>query len=365
MSSLYFASLLPFELLVELLTHNGQVPLQQRELSFEMLTRGSDGRCYYDRFREFNSANEWRAYALSKHSLPRKLDIGGVYNAPMSQKAKTADFRPQGCELRFDIDLSDYNAVRYCCAEKQMCAKCWPLAVVAAEVLSARLRDELGLKSFFWVFSGRRGLHCWVLDEAPFFWDQQTRTEIVQLLNGECKRLEAGGRLSRCVQQLMPTLRRHFSEFLTSQEILTHDDRCRSLIDDLPVPASVAERWLGKKPRSFEALERLLAAARRKDETREQLAARPCLAEEIILQCLYPRLDAGVTESPKHLLKAPFSPHNSTGRVCVPLGLQEVRDFDLERDSPLASDAERVTDQFIAQRSAVVHAAMPWRQTSE
>lgn len=53
--------------------------------------------------------------------------------------------------------------------------------------------------------------------------------------------------------------------------------------------------------------------------------------EDIILQYTYPRIDMEVTKQRKHLLKAPFCVHPSTGRICVPLDLEMINNFDPEQ----------------------------------
>ena len=52
--------------------------------------------------------------------------------------------------------------------------------------------------------------------------------------------------------------------------------------------------------------------------------------EDIILLYTYPRIDAEVSKHRNHLLKAPFCVHPKTGRVCVPIDLQFIDDFDPE-----------------------------------
>ena len=52
------------------------------------------------------------------------------------------------------------------------------------------------------------------------------------------------------------------------------------------------------------------------------------LESEIILTYLYPRIDIHVSKTTNHLLKAPWCIHPKTGRVCVPIEVDEIDTFD-------------------------------------
>lgn len=50
--------------------------------------------------------------------------------------------------------------------------------------------------------------------------------------------------------------------------------------------------------------------------------------QDVLFECLYPRLDIKVSTSLVHLLKSPFVVHPGTGRVCVPIDGTRPEEFD-------------------------------------
>ncbi|KAJ3108959.1 primase, DNA, polypeptide 1 (49kDa) [Phlyctochytrium planicorne] len=137
----------------------------------------------YIRFQSFTDSQELKQEVLKLS--PIKIDIGAVYNAkPKDKKAlRPGAFQPKERELVFDIDLTDYDEVRTCCSEANICRKCWVFMAVAMKVIHRILTDEFGFKNIFWVYSGRRGVHCWVSDTRAKKLTAEGRRAIVSYID--------------------------------------------------------------------------------------------------------------------------------------------------------------------------------------
>ena len=83
-------------------------------------------------------------------------------------------------------------------------------------------------------------------------------------------------------------------------------------------------------------------------KTLEAKAAREALLEakqDIVLEYTYPRLDVEVSKKQIHLLKSPFVIHPGTGKVCVPIDVKRLTDFD-PLGVPTVTDLLGEIDEF-------------------
>jgi len=253
-------------------------------------------------------------------------------------------------ELVFDIDVTDYDAIRTCCVGKDICRSCWGFISAAVKVIDFALRDQFGFEHLLWVYSGRRGIHCWVLDEDALYITDDQRKAVLEWLNvtkstrantGFPKAMGRHPAIQDALGILEPIFRNlilkrqdcfadkekwsHLLEFIEEKDIINH------LSEQWTKYRSSLDKWEDfekeiEKPISRKTVKQSGAVGFKAMTHENALAVR----EDVILHYTYPRLDNAVTEHRHHLLKAPFCVHPATGRVCVPIDPKHVEDFDPE-----------------------------------
>lgn len=176
---MYYSRLFPYNLLHSWLSYD---PLQKnpsvfsrREFSFTI--EPLPGEEIYLRYQSFTSEAELRK-AITRRQ-PRKIDLGAVFSHPPKDKTAANNFTTTQRELVFDIDLTDYDDIRYCgCQGAKICNKCWKFMNMAVKVLDKGLREDFGFQWIVWVYSGRRGVHAWICDESARNLSNEARSAV-------------------------------------------------------------------------------------------------------------------------------------------------------------------------------------------
>ncbi|KAL4400747.1 p48 polypeptide of DNA primase [Malassezia pachydermatis] len=360
----YYRRLLPFRSLYTWLNQD-ITPTRNfthREFAF---TLQNDA---YLRYQSFSTWDEWKKEVCRLN--PSRFEIGPVYSAkPKDRKTlQKATFRPVSRELVFDIDMTDYDEIRTCCLDKSICKRCWKLIAVATEVLDLTLREDFGYRHLLWVYSGRRGIHCWVSDiEACGLADEARKalvgwTEVIKGGANQAKKVSLGSATPGYPRVLHPSLRRALGQdvlantaststadhrgplqrafvdvILKDQDCFREPARWEVLLDLLPsmekdAVSRLQTKWSQGSRSSVQKWDDILeTASKSSDRVRPTWVA---ALEDIVIQYTYPRIDAEVSKRQNHLLKSPFVVHPSTGRICVPLELAQIQSFDPQTGAP-------------------------------
>eukprot|EP00605_Chrysophyceae_sp_TOSAG23-4_P001789 GSChrysophyteH1.ASY1.ANO1.1978.1 assembled CDS len=306
---LYYSRLFPADEMFNWLAYGNDANFfNRREWSF---TIEDD---IYIRYQCFKDKNEMLA-AIQKRQ-PHKIDIGAVFSAHPDEhnSIDPSRFKTVERELVFDIDMTDYDDVRNCCKGANICSKCWPFMTMALKCVNIALKEDFGFRNILWVYSGRRGVHCWVGDAEARALTNEARSAVVEYLSLELE--GKGDKLKRQVSSpLHPHLKRsyelletYFESFICGSEgqgIFTNENRNTYVTILNTIPDNILK----------EAISPVNGAKKRKIDMREMETWKYML----VFKYTYPRLDANVSKMQNHLLKSPFCVHPKTGRVCIPI----------------------------------------------
>ncbi|XP_077972111.1 DNA primase small subunit-like [Styela clava] len=331
---IYYKLLFPYGPFYSWLSYGGlnKTTFSNREFSF---TLQND---IYVRYQSFTSQQEMEKEI--QKMKPHKIDIGAIFSHPPKDHNKyhSGIFKPLEKELVFDIDMTDYDDVRKCCQGADICTKCWPLMTMAIKLIDRALREDFGFMHRLWIYSGRRGVHCWVCDDKVRKLPNKARSAIVDYLS-----VIQGGNLEKRVNlkdPVHPFLRhcittiskQHWEEYRQAQEILetpSDVEKVLKMVPDAEMKEKLKTEFNNDNRTTETRWERIRkATAERYQEDMKKYRKLRYTPQEIMLEFCYPRLDANVSTSINHLLKSPFSVHPKTGRVCVPIDIDSVDDFD-------------------------------------
>ncbi|XP_008001899.1 DNA primase small subunit [Chlorocebus sabaeus] len=329
---LYYRRLFPYSQYYRWLNYGGVIKnyFQHREFSF---TLKDD---IYIRYQSFNNQSDLEKEMQKMN--PYKIDIGAVYSHRPNQHntVKLGAFQAQEKELVFDIDMTDYDDVRRCCSSADICPKCWTLMTMAIRIIDRALKEDFGFKHRLWVYSGRRGVHCWVCDESVRKLSSAVRSGIVEYLSlvkgGQDvkKKVHLSEKIHPFIRKSINIIKKYFEEYaLVNQDILKNKESWDKILALVPeIIHDELQQGFQKSHNSLQRWEHLKKVASRCQNNIKNDKYGPWLEWEIMLQYCFPRLDINVSKGINHLLKSPFSVHPKTGRISVPIDLQKVDQFD-------------------------------------
>jgi DNA primase small subunit len=294
--SLYYQKHFPFALLDQWFGKR----LDHMEFSFTFLIQNQQ---VYNRFQSFDSIQQLQHIMVSK--TPIKMDIGACYNVKpcLKKTIESCTFVPLSREFVLDIDLTDYDPIRSCCQGTTVCGVCWGFITVAIQILHQLLVSDLGLKHIVWVFSGRRGVHCWVSDETVRVATTEERRAMVQYLQYKSEK-----RIHPSVDRAFGICSSFFYSVLLQQmDLLAKEEAVKVLLHcvDDAVLRSKLEQDMKRESTSVD-----------KWKVVKRMVKQSVLID-IVYTFTWPRLDSNVSIGLNHLLKSPFSIHPSTGVVVL------------------------------------------------
>lgn len=282
-------------------TLNGRYSLAQRELAFAW----RDQKTLEKKWNRHRLCTTWRDALRELRREALNVNFGGIFGPlpslewgkgePRDWERLTVNKRTDGApgvpgvaagtplgELVIDIDLDHraYNRTGVCdCGEKrQACAACWNTFMDPAQRAMMALLEHLGVKQWFSEFSGRRGMHWYLLDP----W-------VVQMTNSQ-------------------------------------RERWISALAEPPTPHSEWGRTL------FELL-RPLAEARPViwERVRTRSTQEPGGMYAAVMHELYPQIDRAVSTDASHLHALPCTLHPETGLLRVIVARGQLFDFANDR----------------------------------
>ena len=333
----YYENIFPIKELYELF-HSSVFDLScfgkfyKREISFEYESKG------YRRYNCYGSAELWKQALIAYKDIPIRIDIGSIYECSYSDPSinhfKSLKQGMNQRELVFDIDLTDYDDIRKCCQGKQCCYKCWKFAAAAYYYVNFCLQTYFKFSQILWVFSGGRGIHCWVFDHYARVMNQSQRAQLLNSFDYTNNQTLAQFITSPChprFYQITQCALNFFDLLLNNSAILVSPADWNVILNALPFEfnaikldmSAFLERY--PKPRGniinqdrWARFENSMTQLTNINWLKFHAFDAQMMIDKIKIWFVAPRFDRRVTSSLNHLLKCPYAVHPTTHQICIP-----------------------------------------------
>ncbi len=302
-----------------------------RELTDEILSRYYDEKFPMDYFMSFiglsNFQNREFGFVVGENRFVRNISfsntgelknfmvqnsvrhayVGAVYDKPPSKNNPIQKIKWQSREFIYDIDIDEYDLVRTCgCHGDVYCKDCWSLVQEAALFIDETMKEDFGFKEVIWFFSGRRGVHGWVMDKITKDFDQSQRVAILNYLTfiHDEKRTQS---IEEIPNEAKPLRNRIYA--LVAKAFL-----------DRATPDNLKE--IGMSARKANEIVSRIKTIENFDHNQYNIlipndtVIRNKLSEEFILR-RYPRIDRKVTMDTRRVSRMPYSIHGKTGQIAI------------------------------------------------
>lgn len=255
--------------------------------------------------------------------------------------AKNRDLCPRcGKALVFESELMETHGYCECgVIPSQLCSRCWCFVKSSMVIMNYILTQRLGFKEVLFVFSGSKGYHCWVFDDDVKYYSEEQRAAIVNYFVPwvDKKRRVLKDELNPILGEVEDAfLEGLFLDTIVTNELFTLSRRKQNrhlnkLLGIKRMSPHIREQFVGlfdtafvEKWNSFTAWNQVKAFIHCYFPAFQVLGH----IRRILYSYLFPRIDVPITAQIKHLIKLPYSLHQTTKLISTPILCYELLSFD-------------------------------------
>ena len=269
------------------------------------------------------------------------LHLGPCFNMCAQRAKGNSRASKIGKPWFIDLDLQDFPIVNTPKEDMAANDRWVPIVFGAAKTLKEAIRFICGYEHFVCVYSGRRGCHLWILDEAAFFVPQDVRAAIIKMLSA---RVDKSDTKLLVIDDLCahPSTKSAITvaHKVWNDTIMKNRNEGGCGLLDSPNDIKLFIKKLFDTPKAETSVDYFHDQLRTDIETKllssrttgqgafklicKRVESNTYMAyrlQQIKFSYVWPRIDVNASSDLSHLSKVPFSIHAKTDRISIPIDI--------------------------------------------